>query len=220
MLEMTWMHFTVLPALAYLAGSLPFGVLLARLHGVDLRSVGSGNVGATNVARALGKPWGYACFLLDFAKGFGPTLVARWLIGIEDTPALLQQGAWIATGMAAILGHVFPIWLKFRGGKGVATSLGVVVGIWPFFTWAGLASFGLWIVVTLASRYVSLGSVLASLAFLGFFAMFNPGLLVELWVMEIFAGVMAGLVIFRHRGNIRRLLAGTENRIGTKKDAP
>jgi acyl phosphate:glycerol-3-phosphate acyltransferase len=218
MIESRWLWFTLLPVLGYLVGSIPFGVLLASAHGVDLRKVGSGNVGATNVGRALGTPWGYACFFLDCGKGFAPAFAGPWLLGIAGLPTLLQQGAWLALGMSAILGHVFPVWLRFGGGKGVATSLGVVLGMWPIFTSPGLASFGLWLAVTLLSRYVSLGSVVATVGFLGFFIAFNADRLGQLWLMGLFASAIVVLVVWRHRGNLRRLLAGTENRIGTRRE--
>jgi glycerol-3-phosphate acyltransferase PlsY len=207
------------PCLAYLAGSIPFGVIIAKVHGVDLRQAGSGNVGATNVARVLGKPWGYLCFVLDAAKGFLPCFAIVMLTPPQpgQPPETLQQALWLLTGMGAILGHVFNPWLGFRGGKGVATALGVVLGIWPYFTCAGLAAFALWIVVTLASRYVSLGSIVAAVAFLPLVVCMHFGQVAQLWPLEAFAAVMAILIIIRHRANIARLLNGTENKIGTKK---
>jgi glycerol-3-phosphate acyltransferase PlsY len=214
--------FGLVPLGAYLVGSVPWGVLLARSQGVDLRRVGSGNVGATNVSRALGRRWGYLCFLLDLAKGFVPVVLAGWLLGAigSAVPSALQQLAWLLAGSACILGHVFSLFLRFRGGKGVATSLGVVLGMVPYFTWPGLGAFGVWIVAVLISRYVSLASIVAAGAFLALLAGFNllaggVDRLVALWPMELFAAVMAGLVIVRHRSNIRRLLDGTEGRIGS-----
>ena len=189
MIESPVIWFTVLPLAGYLIGSIPFGVLIARAKGVDLRKVGSGNVGATNVARALGKRWGYTCFLLDLAKGFAPTFVTGYLIGAAHlaTPSIAQQAAWLTVGAAAVAGHVWPVWLKFRGGKGVATSLGVVLGVWPFFTIPGLIVFAVWIAVTLASRYVSLGSVIGSLAFVPIFAILQGRHTMDLWCLGLFA---------------------------------
>ncbi|HOD81507.1 MAG: Glycerol-3-phosphate acyltransferase [Planctomycetes bacterium ADurb.Bin126] len=213
---------------AYLVGSVPFGTIIARAHGVDLRRAGSGNVGATNVGRVLGRKWGYLCFFLDVAKGLLPVLVAGWLLrGLaarqgEGFPTAMHQAAWLSAALGAVLGHVFCPWLKFRGGKGVATALGVVLGVWPFFTYAGLAAFALWIVVTLVSRYVSLGSVVAAVAFIPLFLGVN-GLMIGwrrtlgLWPLLIFATAIMLLIVVRHRGNIQRLLAGTENKIGRKK---
>lgn len=209
--------FAVLPVAAYLAGATPFAFLIARAKGIDLRKVGSGNVGATNCGRACGKVWGYLCFLLDVAKGAVPVLIAGAVMRGEGAwvPAAAEQAAWLLTGCCAILGHVFTFWLKFRGGKGVATSLGVVLGIWPFFTAAGLIALGVWVVVVLVSRYVSLASVAAALVFVPAFVLLWPRL--ELWPMAAFAGAMCALIVIRHRTNISRLLAGTENKIGRKK---
>ena len=208
-----------LPAAAYVLGATPFAALLAKAHGVDLRKVGSGNVGATNVARALGRKWGYLCFLLDTGKGLTAVLVAGWALRrLEGFPTLLQQASWLGVGCGAILGHVFSFYLRFRGGKGVATALGVVLGMYPYFTFAGLCALGVWIVVTLASRYVSLGSVTAAVAFLPLFAAFNWPVS-EVWPMGVFAVLMVALILLRHRQNIRRLLAGTENRIGSGRRA-
>lgn len=239
--------FVLLPLAAYVIGATPFAFIIARGKGIDLRKVGSGNVGATNCGRACGRQWGYLCFALDVAKGLIPVLIVGWmlrtdwayydvvapmsgppticwlLMGFDAeavklgapkwVPTIAQQAAWLLTGCCAIAGHVFPFWLRFRGGKGVATSLGVVLGIWPFFTAAGVVALGVWVIVTLVSRYVSLGSIVAALAFVPAFLWLWPRK--ELWPMATFAAAMAGLIIFRHRTNISRILAGTENKIGS-----
>lgn len=207
----------VMPLAGYLVGSIPFGVIIAKAHGVDLRKSGSGNVGATNVGRVLGRKWGYLCFFLDLAKGFLPALAAVKSAGGLDggDPTVWQQAAWLGAGCGAILGHVFPFWLGFRGGKGVATALGVVLGIWPYFTYAGLAAFTLWIAVTLTSRYVSLGSIAAAAAFPVLFALFNWPI-GRLHPLGLFSTAMCVLILLRHRTNIRRLVDGTENKIGKK----
>jgi glycerol-3-phosphate acyltransferase PlsY len=189
---------------------------------VDLRAVGSGNVGATNVGRALGAKWGYLCFFLDVAKGLAPVLAAGAILRTSaDFPTLLHQASWLAVGFGTIAGHVFSFYLRFRGGKGVATALGVVLGIFPYFTYAGLAAFAVWVAVTWISRYVSLGSVVAAAAFLPLFLIINSLVLSEsldkLWPLGVFAAAMGALIIVRHRANIRRLLAGTESKIGRKK---
>jgi glycerol-3-phosphate acyltransferase PlsY len=206
----------LLPLGAFVGGATPFGVIIARSRGVDLRKHGSGNIGATNCGRVCGRPWGYLCFVLDVGKGMLPVLVAGWLVR-PTMPGVLSQTVWLLTGCGAIAGHVFSFWLRFRGGKGVATALGVVLGVWPYFTWAGLIALGLWIAVTLTSRYVSLGSITAAVAFLPAFAAINWPATPALWPMGLFAGLMAVLILVRHRGNIRRLLNGTENKIGAKK---
>ena len=131
-----------------------------------------------------------------------------------------QQAAWLAVGFGAIAGHVFSFYLRFHGGKGVATSLGVLLGIFPYFTWPGLAALGVWVAVTLVSRYVSLGCICAAAGFVVFFALFNHARLGAIWPLGAFAAVMAALPILRHRGNIARRLAGTENRIGRKSAPP
>jgi glycerol-3-phosphate acyltransferase PlsY len=201
------------PLAAYVVGATPFGVLLARAHGVDLRKVGSGNVGATNCGRALGARWGCLCFVLDVSKGLLPALLVGWVVRSGGgRPGLLQQTAWLLAGCGAIAGHVFSFYLRFRGGKGVATALGVVLGVWPYFTYAGLIALAVWVAVTLTSRYVSLGSITAAGAFLPAFVALNwpPG---DLWPMGVFAALMVALILLRHRSNIARLMKGTENKI-------
>jgi len=212
-----WAILALVPV-GYLVGSVPVGVILARSHGVDLRKVGSGNVGATNVGRALGAGWGYLCFFLDLAKGLAASLLAGAVAGADaGLPPQLSQSVQVGVGCAAVAGHVFNPWLGFRGGKGVATSLGMVLGIYPAMTWAGLCALGIWIVVTMASRYVSLGSIVAAVVFLPLFAAFNWGRLMDRWPTGIFAAAMVALILIRHRGNVRRLLNGTENKIGRKR---
>jgi len=217
MFDNPYMALAVCFPIAYLIGSTPFGWLIARGKGVDLRKSGSGNVGATNVGRVLGRRWGYLCFFLDMAKGLLPTLAIVLLTGTDDgKPTPLHQAVWLAVGAGAIIGHVFSFWLKFRGGKGVATSLGVVLGIYPYFTLAGLAAFALWIAITLISRYVSLGSVIAALSFVPLVAAFHWDIVMNLWPLLSFATTMMILIIVKHLANIRRLIAGTENKIGSK----
>ena len=204
-------------AAGYLIGSIPFGVIIGAAHKVDLRKVGSGNVGATNVGRVLGRKWGYLCFFLDMGKGLAAVLLAAALLGADEgVPSHLAQAVQLGVGCAAIAGHVFNVWLRFKGGKGVATSLGVVLGIYPYFTYAGLVALALWIVVAVGTRYVSLGSVVAAIAFVPLVAVFNWGRLTDRWPTGVFAVVMVAIILVRHRSNIRRLLNGTENKIGKK----
>ena len=210
---------------AYFAGSISFASIIAKLHKVDLSKVGSGNPGATNVSRVLGKRWGYLCFLLDVAKGFGPTFFAGIMIKNSASgtiPSSPDQIFWLIVAACCIIGHCFSCWLKFRGGKGVATSLGVVLGIFPYFTFPGLTAFGVWIIVVLITRYVSLASIVAGLAFLPAFFVINSfqigySNLSKLCPLIVFASVMIALVILRHLSNIKRLIKGTENKIGSKK---
>ena len=204
---------------AYLLGSIPFGVIIAKAHGQDLRSVGSGNIGATNVARALGRRWAYFCFVLDVLKGLAPMLVVRALIEVPNpTPGLLSL--WLLVGCAAILGHIFPIYLKFKGGKGVATSLGVALGLWPYYTICAAFAFAIWVAVALIWRYISLASIVASIAFpliLVLAIVLTPGWdFANLWPLLIAATAIPLMVIIRHRENIKRLIAQTESRIFSK----
>ncbi len=225
MIDNPVLWFTVLPLGAYLIGSIPFGVLIGRIKGVDIRKVGSGNVGATNVGRILGKRWGYTCFMLDMIKGFLPSFIGGVLIGTirfggnggESVPTMLQQGAWLAVAAGAIMGHVLNVWLGFRGGKGVATSLGAGFGVFPYFTLPCLLAFAVWIIVVLISRYVSLASIAGCTSFLPWFVILHLKNIQELWLFTGFAAVIVVLVNVTHRANIKRLLAGTENKIGGKK---
>jgi len=223
MIENSYILLIAFPLVAYIIGATPFGPIIARFHGVNLRKHGSGNVGATNVGRTLGRRWGMLCFGLDVLKGLGPVLLARLLgpvVMAGHAPSMLSQFAWLAVGFGAILGHVMSFWLGFRGGKGVATSLGVVLGIFPYFTFAGLAALGVWIGVVLITRYVSLASVIAVVAFVLMFAGINwfaLGLTPrDLWPLGSFASAMAMLIIYLHRANIKRLLAGTESKINIR----
>lgn len=194
--------------LAYLLGSVPFGLLLARTKGVDIRTQGSGNIGATNVLRCLGKPLGITCFLLDVLKGFLPAALFP-TIGNILCPNAVGPGIGILFGAAAILGHNFPIFLNFKGGKGVATSAGVLLGIAPLAVLIGLA---IWGVVFKLSGYVSLGSIIASLAvaITGWVAGYEMATAIALTLL-------GALSIYRHRSNIQRLLKGEENKFEKKK---
>jgi glycerol-3-phosphate acyltransferase PlsY len=215
-----YLKFAFAVIFGYLLGSVPFGVMLARAHGKDLRSIGSGNIGATNVARALGRKWAYFCFVLDVLKGLVPMLVVRILAGaFEPTPGPLFL--WLLVGCAAILGHIFPLYLKFKGGKGVATSLGVAFGLWPYYTICAFFAFVIWVVVTLIWRYISLASITASVAFplvLVLAIVLIPRWdFVNLWPLLIAATAIPLMVITRHRENIKRLIAGTENKVFNRR---
>jgi len=206
---------------AYLLGSIPFGLLIAKAHGKDLRSIGSGNIGATNVSRALGRKWAYVCFGLDMLKGAVPMLVTLSLVRGSSSESQIEKvillWLWLAVGCAAILGHIFPIYVKFKGGKGVATSFGVALGLWPYFTICALFAIAIWVVVVLIWRYVSLASIAASVSFplvLILAITLTPGWdFVNLWPLLIAATAIPLMVIIRHRENIKRLLAGTESKI-------
>ena len=211
-----YVKFALAVIFSYLLGSVPFGIIIARAHGKDLRSIGSGNIGATNVARALGRRWAYVCFLLDVLKGLVPMLAVRIFIGITNVTAGLLS-LWLLVGCAAILGHIFPIYLKFKGGKGVSTSLGVAFGLWPYYTMCAAIAFVVWAAVALIWRYVSLASIAASIAFplvLVLAIVLEPDWdFANLWPLLIAATAIPLMVIIRHRENIKRLIAGTESKI-------
>ena len=211
------MKFVILIIGAYLLGSIPFGLIIARAHDKDLRSIGSGNIGATNLSRALGKKWAYFCFFLDVTKGLVPMLIATSFI--SSPPVIAELFLTLAAGCAAVLGHIFPIYIKFRGGKGVATSFGVALGLWPYYTTCSLFAFGVWVVTVLIWRYVSLASIAASVAFplaLVLVIVLTPGWdFANLWPLLIAAIAIPIIVIARHRENIKRIIAGTESKIFT-----
>jgi glycerol-3-phosphate acyltransferase PlsY len=207
--------FLTLP-LAYLLGSIPFGYLLVRVFlKQDIRASGSGNIGATNVARAGAKGLGVATLLLDLSKGLVAVLLAFWIAG-HVSPLMSQAQKFdLATmaAVAAVVGHCFPVWLAFRGGKGVATALGVFLALVPRAT---LCILGVFLVVLLLTRYVSLASIIAAIAFplFAFYFVREPSALVIFGFLAI-----PLLICVKHWGNIQRLLAGTESRFGSKKVA-
>ena len=197
---------------SYLIGSIPFGYLAGRLCGIDIRTKGSGNIGATNVLRVLGKKWGYAVFLLDFLKAWLPVKLALgWGIALMVHPAS-APGA--LAGLCALLGHSFPVWLSFKGGKGIASSAGVMVGLFSLAVF--LVCLGMWLLLFTVTRYVSIASIVAAVSL-----PVAVGILVFLhradWLGFTVSVVMAFLAIWRHRSNIVRLRAGTEPRFERKK---
>jgi acyl phosphate:glycerol-3-phosphate acyltransferase len=192
----------LLIAFGYLSGSIPFGLLLARRAGVDVRRAGSGNIGAANVARSASTGLGAATLVLDAVKGAAPVALARWVAN-DDVAA--------AAGMAAFLGHVFPVFLGLAGGKGVATALGVLVVLCPPAAAAGLAAF---IAVFMACRYISAASIAGALAapVAAFSLSYRPAVVAGIVVMTL-------VIVARHRENLSRLRAGTEPRFVLKKQA-
>ncbi len=199
----------VLMAAAYLLGSIPFGLLVTRLAGLgDIRRIGSGNIGATNVLRTGRKSLALATLLLDVGKGaVAIGLAAGDRIGFAGDEFSAPLAAWL--GGAALIGHLFPIWLKFAGGKGVATSLGILAAIdWRL----GLAAIAIWIAIAALFRYSSLSALGAALAA----PLFAWGLGLA-WPIILLCAFAAALVWWRHRANIGRLLAGTEPRIGRSR---
>ena len=190
-------------AIAYLLGSIPFGLLLTRLGGTqDLRSVGSGSIGATNVLRTGRKGLAAATLLLDLLKGLAAVLIAHWLFGRWFPDGV----AW--AGLGVVVGHCFPVWLGFKGGKGVATAAGVCFGLfWPI----GLIYAGVWIGLLAITRISSLAGISAALA-----APIAAAMLGEMRFVPVLA-VIAALVLWQHRANISRLARGEEPRIGASK---
>lgn len=185
--------------LGYLAGSIPFGVLVTRwARGVDVRAQGSGNIGATNVARVAGKKLGLLVLALDALKGTFPVLLALQLM--PESPRV-----HVAVGLAAFLGHCYPVWLKFRGGKGVATALGVLIVLVPLAALAGAAVYALILGLT---RVSSLGSLAAGVA-----AVVTAAFTARAPEYAVLSGVLFAFMIWTHRSNIRRLLGHTENRL-------
>src|SRR5579864_3449591 len=199
--------------IAYLIGSFPTGYIAGRLRGIDIRQVGSGNVGATNVTRALGKNFGYPVFVVDFCKGlvsvfFASVIARRCGLGPFPTDICIA-----VAGIFSVVGHSYPVWLGFKGGKGVATSLGVIFGI----SWiAGLIMGAVWIVTFKVSRYVSVASIAAAIALP--ISMISLLILHNLRspVLVYFSLCLAVIVVVRHRSNLARLFSGTEPRYAKK----
>lgn len=199
--------YLIIAITGYLLGSIPFGYLLVKIfRGEDIRRTGSGNIGATNVARLGAKGLGITTLALDALKG----LLAVWIasrIAPSGAEALLYMSI---AALAAVIGHMFPVWLRFKGGKGVATALGVFILLFPK---ALLVSLGVFILVVAATRYVSLGSILGAIAFpVSAYFMEHPD-----WRALVPTCVIAAMIVAKHHENIRRLLAGTENRFGGPK---
>lgn len=204
--------YVVVALTAYLLGSIPTGFLVAQAKGVDIRAVGSGNIGATNVLRTLGKSAGIFVLLVDALKGWLavvplPRLVLTVFGFSSDAPTL--ETCQIIGGVCAILGHNYTCWLQFKGGKGVATSAGVLLALVP---WALLTIVIIWILVFAGTRYVSMGSLAAAVAL-----PFASWLTHESLTKVVVTAAMGALAIHKHRGNIQRLLNGTEPRFGEKK---
>jgi glycerol-3-phosphate acyltransferase PlsY len=199
----------------YVSGATPFGYLAGKLtRGIDIRQHGSGNIGATNAIRVLGKGIGIPVFILDFLKGWLPVWLAKeWLATMPGAESLVSTGA-VVTGLAAVLGHMFTFWLSFKGGKGVATTGGVLLGIAPIAMLGGLAAF---LAVFFTTRYVSLASMVAGVGVV--VTMLIQMSRTGLWdsVLLGFGVLVMLLVIIRHKANIGRILAGTEPKAGKKK---
>jgi glycerol-3-phosphate acyltransferase PlsY len=232
------MQLWLCPLLAFLAGSIPFGLLIAKARGVDIRACGSGNIGATNVLRVMGKKYGILCLVLDLLKGFLPTLLGISLIRFAGQPdgmvlpvfrtlapvfpadgQFAAQLLQVVTGLCAIVGHNYSPWVGFKGGKGVSTSAGVVLALMPA---ALVVLVVLWLLVLSITRYVSVASIAAVVALpaLTLFGSWHHGRLQNgTWNKPLFglALAIAGMGVWKHRANISRLAAGTEHRFARKK---
>jgi glycerol-3-phosphate acyltransferase PlsY len=205
-------HAILLALASYLAGSIPFGLMIGKaVKGVDLRDHGSGNIGATNAGRVLGKKWGLICLVLDALKGLLPVALLPQLFFAADDPWLAH--ARILAGVSTVIGHMFPCWLGFCGGKGVATSLGVVLILSPWGVLAATIAFASTLAI---SRYVSLSSMCAAIAFGGceLIRLKPSPFAANTWSQGLFAIMVPSLIILQHRSNIRRLLKGEEARFG------
>jgi len=195
---------------AYLIGSFPSGYLAGRTRGVDLRREGSGNIGATNALRVVGKKWGCLVFAADALKGWLAVVLARVAGGWDTGPAIAFG---VAAAIFVMIGHVFPVWLRFQGGKGISTSAGVMIGLFPI--WVFLFGLVVWMALFYTTRYVSVASLGAAVAL--------PVSSGALWAMghcdairTIIAATMCVLAVWRHKPNIERLLAGTEKKFEKK----
>ncbi len=208
-----WVLALACGALGYLFGSFPAGYLAGRLAGVDVRSAGSGNIGATNVLRVLGKRWGYPVFVLDAFKGFAAVRLAFILVKYWPAAKPYAEYFAILTAMLCVVGHTFPVWLGFKGGKGVATSAGALFGLMPLVV---PFVFLVWVVVFEITRYVSLASIVASISLPIIASLFAHWKLIDTWALVFFSILCMGLVLWRHCSNFSRLLKGTEQRFSRK----
>ena len=192
---------------AYLIGSLPSGYMVGRINGVDLRTIGSGNIGATNALRVLGKKWGYLVFAADILKGWLSVTLGYSLSRQFAPEHVIWAG--ILAAVFAVLGHNFPVWLGFKGGKGIATSAGIMIALFPI--WVFLCAFVVWVGSFQITRYVSVASILAAISLPA------SSLVLALlgrcdWLLVAVALAMTTLAVWRHKSNIDRLLAGTEKK--------
>jgi len=208
------LSYAVIAVAAYLLGSIPTGYLAGRARGIDIRAVGSGNMGATNVFRSLGKTAGVIVLVVDGLKGY---VACAWLcdgaLGLMKLPTADAETYRIIAGIAAVLGHNFTCWLKFKGGKGIATSAGVYFALAPLAVGIAMAAF---ILAVLLTRYVSIGSITAAIALpTAVWCLPKSNLLLDIVTTAL--GVMA---IYKHRSNIKRLMAGTESRLGKRLQIP
>ncbi len=201
--------------ISYLIGGIPFGYLIAVIKGVDIRTQGSGNIGATNVGRVLGKKYGLIIFILDMLKGFAVVLLVpaavSSAVNISTTTGNLLA---VLCGFCAVLGHAFPVYLKFKGGKAVATSFGVFIWLVPISI---AIAFGVWLLTVIVTRYVSLGSMIGSLSLVGVIVIVVDSPFGDNIYLTVMSVAVAILIIARHTSNIQRIIAGTEKKVFSKE---
>lgn len=195
----------ILCLFSYFVGSIPIGFLIAKTKGIDIRTIGSGNIGATNVGRALGKKWQFIVLVLDALKGYLSVYAAFYLVNDKSTYALIAP---LLAGICAILGHNWTIFLKFKGGKGVSTTAGVITALSPLAFLSGLAAY---LITTKITKYVSLGSMFGSISIT--VAIFLLPSEIDSIYLKVFGILISVLVLFRHKENIKRLLKGEESKI-------
>jgi len=205
----------ILLPVSYLIGAIPFGLIVGLSKGIDVRKAGSGNIGASNVGRLLGKKYFRIVFALDLGKGLLPALAAGFVVHFQATDPTLEL-LWLIVAYAAMVGHMFSIFLGFKGGKGVATAAGILLGIFPYFTIPVVFGLTLWYVIFKITRYISVASIIGSSSLPVFYIIIG---LIAGWPvfgrqlpLLIAAILMALMIVVKHRGNIARLMAGTENR--------
>ncbi|MEY2562686.1 MAG: acyl phosphate:glycerol-3-phosphate acyltransferase [Verrucomicrobiota bacterium] len=208
-----WILILAIACLGYLFGSFPPGYFAGRISGVDIRSAGSGNIGATNVLRVLGKRWGYAVFLADAFKGFAAVRLTLFIAHRVPSAQPYAEYLAILAAVCAVIGHSFPVWLRFKGGKGVATSAGALFGLMPL---AVVIVFLIWLIVFETTRYVSVASVIAASSLPIVVALFIRWKMIESFGFLYLSTAMTLLVIWRHRSNFSRLRSGTEQRFTRK----
>ncbi len=201
--------------LSYLIGGVPFGYIIAIAKGIDIRQHGSGNIGASNVGRTLGRKYGIIIFVLDLLKGFVSVCFIPVCVSKLQFPTSSGELLVILCGLCSILGHVFPVYLRFKGGKAVATSFGVFIWLAPLSVVISLA---IWIVIVLLFRYVSLGSMIGSIAIVGCVIMRENDPFGSGKYLTILSSVVAILIIWRHRTNIQRIISGKESKIFSKRN--
>ena len=227
------MLFAIFLLTGFLIGSIPTGHLIARARGIDLRAIGSGNIGATNLGRALGVRWFVICTILDALKGLVPTLTYALLAHDVRFAVPLAKDAleWFAVMLAPILGHVFCPWLGFKGGKGVATGLGALLSVFPIMTFAAFGALLAWLATFSRTRTISVASIVAGfalapstmlgVALIAHYHHQSPmAMIAEAWPFTLLSIGLAGFVVYTHRANIARLRAGTEQRYVPKRERP